>query len=152
MAAKSAIIADIATNLVGGSFKGIYAPAAATGVKEIPNDLTAWPSAVLLPGDSPVIAGNWERQTWRIDGTVWTTDEPRGQRVRELTDLADEVLAAFRVGTAQTVDAAVQSVVLLEFGAIDGRQWRRGEGAPWFLVLPFTLEAKVNRSVVYGPA
>ena len=152
MATKSAILAAIATNLVGGTIKAIYAPAAATGVEEIPDDLVTLPAAVLLPGDSPVIPGNWERQTWAINGTIWMQDQPRGQRVQELTDISDEVLAAFRSNTTQTVDAAVQSLVLTEIGAIDGRQWRRGEGAPWFLVLPFTLEAKVNRSVVYGPA
>ncbi len=153
MATKSAIIAAIATNLVGvGSIKDVYAPAATTGVKVIPDSLVTFPSAVFLPGDSPLIVGNWERQTWTINGSIWVTDQPRGQRVQELTDLSDDVITAFRIVNASATDAAVQSVVLLELGAITGQQWQRGDGAPWFLVLPFTLQAKVNRSTTYGPA
>ncbi len=153
MATKSAIIARIAMNLVGvGGIKTVYAPTSTTGVKALPDELTSWPCAVFLPGESPVIPGNWERQTWTINGTVWVRDRPRGERVQELTDLSDDVLGAFRVPDVTAVDAAVQSLVLREFGAISGQQWSRAEGAPWFLVLPFTLEAKVNRSVTYGPA
>lgn len=153
MAAKSAILATIAANLVGvGTIKDVFAPAATTGVKVMPDDLDVFPSAVILPGDAPVIPGYWERQTWAVNGTIWVRDQPRGDRVKELTDLADDVIAAFRVPATTATDAAVQSVILTEIGAIDGRQWRRGDGAPWFLVLPFTLEVKVNRSVTYGPA
>lgn len=153
MAAKSAILAAIATNLVSiASIKAVFAPATATGVKIIPDALIVFPSAVLLPGDSPLIVGNWERQTWTINGSIWVTDQPRGQRVQELTDLSDDVIDAFRVVNASATDAAVQSVVIRELGAITAQQWTRGDGAPWFLVLPFTLEAKVNRSVTYGPA
>lgn len=153
MATKSAVLAAIATNLVSvGGIKAVYAPAAATGVKEMPDSLTVFPSAVFLPGDAPLIVGNWERQTWTINGSIWVTDQPRGQRVQELTDLSDDVITAFRVVNASATDAAVQSVVLMELGAIEGRQWSRGDGAPWFFVLPFTLQAKVNRSTTYGPA
>lgn len=151
MATKSAILAAIAANLVGvGGIKAVFAPAPTTGVQEIPDTLEVWPSAVFLPGDAPVIPGNWERQTWAISGTVWMRDQPRGQAVQELTDLSDDVLAAFRSVGASATDAAVQSVVLLGFDAIEGRQWIRGENAPWFLVLPFRLEAKVNRSTTYS--
>lgn len=153
MAAKSAILAAIAANLVGvGSIKAIFAPAATTGVQEIPATLETFPAAVFLPGDSPVIPGSWERQTWTIAGSIWVRDAPRGQVVQQLTDISDDVLAAFRVVNASLVDAAVQSVILTGFDAIVGQQWIRGENAPWFLVLPFHLDAKVNRSTTYGPA
>lgn len=153
MAAKSVILGRVAMNLVGvGGITAVYAPGTATGVKQLPDELLSFPSAVLLPGESPVIAGNWERQTWTLNGTIWTRTTPRGQRVQELTDLADDILAAFRVPDVTAVDAAVQSVVLREFGPIDQRQWAVNPEAGWFLVLPFVLELKVNRSVTYGPA
>ena len=154
MAAKSAIIARVAMNLVGVTgIKAVYAPAAATGVQPIPEVIdTLLPAAVLMAGEHPVIPGNWERQTWILNGTVWTRNAPRGERYTELTDLAELILAAFRVPDVTVVDAAVQSVVLREFGAVSGEQWQRGDGAPWYLVLPFTVEVKVNRPVTYGPA
>lgn len=154
MATKSAIIARVAMNLVGvGIIKIVYAPAAATGVHPLPDDIgLTLPAALLLAGDAPVIPGNWERQTWDLTGRVYVRDAPRGERYQELTDLADDILAAFRVPDTTAVDAAVQSVVLTEFGAITGEQWQRGDNAPWYLVLPFTVQVKVNRSVTYGPA
>lgn len=153
MAAKSAILGRLAMNLVSvGGIKAVYAPGTASGVQELPDDLVVLPSAVLLPGESPVIPGNWERQTWAVNGTIWTGTKPRGERVQELTDMADDILAAFRIPDVTAVDAAVQSVILREFGPIDQRQWSVHPEAGWFLVLPFSLELKVNRSVTYGPA
>lgn len=153
MATKSAIIARIALNLVGvGTIRAVHAPAASGAVLAIPEQLSTVPAAMLLAGDSPVIPGQWERQTWMINGSVWMGDKPRGERVTELTDLGELVLAAFRQPDVTAVDEAVQSVVLTEVGAITSQQWTRGDTAPWFLVLPFTLEVKVNRSVTYGPA
>lgn len=154
MATKSAILARLAVNLVGvGGIRAVYAPAAsAPGVQALPDVLSSWPAAVFLPGESPIIPGNWERQTWIVNGSIWVTETPRGERVQELTDLSDDVLAAFRQPDVTAIDAAVQSVVLRDFGAIAGQQWQRHQEAPVFLVLPFTLELKVNRSVTYGPA
>lgn len=153
MATRSAIIGRLAMNLVGvGGITAVYAPGTATGVQEMPEELTSWPAAVLLPGESPVIPGNWERQTWTVNGSVWTTGKPRGERVRQLTDLQDDILAAFRVPDLTVVDAAVQSCVLREFSPIGNEQWSVHPEAPWYLVLRFALELKVNRSVTYGPA
>jgi hypothetical protein len=154
MATKSAVLARVAVNLTEvASLTAIYAPAASPpSVQELPELLTSWPCAILLPGEAPVIPGHWERQTWNVAGSIWVTEQPRGERVQQLTDIADEVLAAFRVPNVTAVDAGVQSVILTGFGAITGQQWTRGDGAPWFLVLPFSLELKVNRSVTYGPA
>lgn len=154
MAAKSAIVARIAMNLVGVTgINAVYAPTTATGVLAVPEEIhQSLPCALLLAGEHPVIPGNWERQTWRLNGSVWTNNAPRAERYQQLTDLAELILAAFRVPDTTAVDPAVQSVLLTSFDPIGGQQWQRGDNAPWYLVLPFTLEVKVNRSVTYGPA
>lgn len=154
--ARSDALAAIAAELVGiTGIKAIYSAAKTTGVNEIPDDISvALPAAILLANDTPIIPGNWERQTWTINGSIWTRNQPRGECYRELIDLIEPILGTYRaVGAAvKAADSDIQSLVVTSFGAISGQQWTRGEAAPWYLVLPFTLEAKVNRSVNYSIA
>lgn len=154
MASKSAIITAIATNFVGiTGLRTVYAPKAGTGVKQIPDDISpSLPACVLLANDAPIIPGSWERQTWNLQGTIWTRESPRGERYEELIDIGDAILLAIQQPNVTGVDPAVQSVLLTEFGQIVSSQWQRGDNAGWFLVLPFTIEAKVNRVATYGPA
>ncbi len=154
MAAKSAIIARVALNLVSiPLLKAVYAPAATGLVKEIPNDISvAMPCAMFLANDSPVIPGSWQRETWTLGGSIWSPESPRGQSYRQLVDIADAVLLALQQPDVTAVDIAVQSVILTGFSAIEGRQWNRGETSPWYLVLPFSVDVKVNRPATYGPA
>ena len=154
--ARSDVMAAIAAELLTVTgIKAVYAAGATTGVKEIPEVIdTLLPAAVFMPGDAPVIPGNWERQTWNITGTIWTRSAPRGERYRELLDLAEPILGTYRTVSAavKASDTDIQQLILKEFGAISGEQWQRGDGAPWYLVLPFTVEVKVNRSTNYSIA
>lgn len=155
MATRSAIFAQVARNLVGVStIKAVHAPGATTGVTRIPDSLDTTPAAVLLPDPTEVIPGNAERQTWLIDGSIWMADGPEWERVMALHDMADDVLGALRAPTFRpsSVDSRVQSVVVREFSAIERSQWQEGRELPWYFVLPFVIELKVNVSAQYGPA
>jgi hypothetical protein len=158
MADTSAIVDAIAAvGLDVPGIKVVYSAGGGTvaGVQELPDDLGEGPlpAFLLLDGDVPVIPGSWERQTWKMSGSIWVEYMPRGERYRQLLDFREPVLAAFRAKSkGGLADPAVQAVLLLEFGQVEGRQWQRGETAPTYLVLPFELEAKVNRAVTYLPA
>lgn len=155
MANRSAIFAQVARNLVGvGGLKAVYTTGETTGVQRIPDELQAVPAAVLLPDPAEVIPGNAERQTWLIDGAIWVSDGPEWERVMELHDMADPVLAALRAPTYRpsTVDERIQSLVIREFQAIERSQWQEGAQLPWYFVMPFVIELKANVSATYGPA
>lgn len=162
MATKVQIIDAIAR--VGTTVAGIhdvYAPGGggAAGVKELPDNIAegGFPAMVLVDGDSPIISGSWERQTWTLEGSIWASGEtPRGERYRELLDLAEPIHAAF-VATGEVygkaADTAVQSVLITEFRQIEGRTWQRPQMnvvVPVYLVMPFAVEVKVSRARVYG--
>lgn len=162
MADKAVImdaIAAIGLDVSGINDEAVYAAGtgSVTGVKELPDDIgVALPAFLVLAGDVTVIPGNWERQTWIFEASVWTSYQPRGERYRELVNLQEPLLAAFRAKAkgflAAHGDTGVQSSLALRFGQIEGRQWQRGEHAPWYLVLPAEIELKVNRAVTYLPA
>lgn len=159
MADKSVIIdtiAAIGADVTGINDEAVYGAGSGsvTGVKELPDDIgIALPAFMVLDGGGEVIPGNWERQTWRLEGSVWVEYKPRGERYRQLVNFQELVLAAFRAKSkGGSADPAVQSVLITEFKAIEGRQWQRGEAAPIYLVLPFTVEVKVNRAVTYSAA
>lgn len=159
MADASAIIDKIAAigrDVAGINDEAVYGPGGGTvtGVKELPDDIgVALPAFLMLQGEGAIIPGSWERQTWTLEGSVWVEYLPRGERYRQLVDLREPVQTAFRAKSkGGLVDTAVQSVLLTGFGRIEGRQWARGEQAPWYLVLPFSIEVKVNRAVTYLPA
>jgi hypothetical protein len=155
MATRSAVFATVARNIVGvGGIKAVYSPGATTGVQRIPVSMETVPAAVFLPDPTEVIPGNAERQTWLVRASVWMTDGPQWERVMELHDLADTILSAFRAPTYRpsTTDSRVQSMVIREFSGIVRQQWQEGAEMPWFFVLPFVIELKVNVSATYGPA
>jgi hypothetical protein len=154
MATRGAIIAQLARNAIPiPGLKAIYAPEEATGVKRIPDSLSTLPAAVFLPGATTIMPASWERQTWIIRGSIWTGETPRGERVAELVDLQDSILGVFRVPVEKltTIDPAVQSVLVTEFDLISVQQWQARAELPFYLVMPFTIEMKVNRPVTYGP-
>lgn len=157
MAAKSAIVDGIAAiflDVAGINPEAVYGPGGGTvtGVKELPEDIgVAMPACLLLDGGGSVIPGNAERQTWTLEGSIWVEYSPRGERYRQLVDLQEPVLAAFRAKSkGGLVDLGVQSVLITESRPIEGRQWVRGENAPTYLVYPFAVEVKVNRAVTYA--
>lgn len=126
-----------------------------TIVKDLPGILDgAFPAVVVLRGAMEVIPGSWERTTLSFEFSVWVPEqEPRGEAYRDLADLDEPIRDAFRNrAKGGLVDPAVQSVLVLGSDAIEGRQWQRGERAPWYLVLPYTVAVKVNRAVTYRPA
>jgi len=158
MANESAILDAIAA--VGLDVEGLNAEAIyslgggnpAAGVKDLPDDIGAGglPAFVVTDGGIEVIPGSWERTTWTVEATVWVEYSPRGERVRSLLDLRDPIRAAFRAkDKAGGVDAGVQSLLITGTERIEGRQWQRLPSAPWYLVLPFSIEVKVNRAVTY---
>lgn len=125
------------------------------GVKDLPDDIATngLPAFVVTDGGTSIIPGPWERTTWTVEASVWVEYSPRGSRVRTLLDLREPIRQAYREhAKGGLVDPVVQSVLITETGRIEARQWRRGENAPWYLVLPFEIEVKVNRAVSYAPA
>ncbi len=159
MAVESAIldgIAAIGLDVAGLNHEAIYSLGGGSlaGVKDLPEDIgTALPAFVVTDGGTAVIAGSWERTTWTVEASVWVEYSPRGERVRSLLDLREPIRAAFRAkGKGGSIDPAVQSVLITGTEPIEGRQWVRRENAPWYLVMPFSIEVKVNRAVTYTPA
>lgn len=162
MATKSEIIDAIAAvGLLVSGIKVVYGPGKGTtaNVHELPDNIAegAFPAFVLVDGDSPIIPGSWERQTWTLEGSLWASGEtPRGERYRDLLDLTEPLHAAFRgfgERYGKVADPAVQSVLVTEFRQIEGRTWIRpqqGVSTPVYLVMPLAIEVKVNRSVQYG--
>jgi len=159
MADKSVIvdtIAAIGLDVAGINAEAVYGPGSGqvAGVKELPDDIgVSLPAFVMLAGEGSVIPGSWERQTWLLEGQIWTEYSPRGERYRGLVDLQEPVLAAFRAKSkGGRADTGVQSALITQFGEIEGRRWQPGENAPWYLVMTFRVEVKVNRAVIYLPA
>lgn len=143
------INADAIYSLGGGGTDGI------AGVKDLPDDIAAggFPAFVVTDGGTEIIPGSWERTTWTVEAALWVEYSPRGERLRQLLNLREPIREAFRDHSkGGLVDDAVQSVLITSTGAIEGRQWRRADNAPWYLVLPFSIEVKVNRAATYVPA
>ena len=152
-------VAAIGLTVDGIKDTAIYGPGSGNvdGVRELPEDIgVALPAFLMLEGEADIIPGSWERQTWTLAGSVWVEYLPRGERYRQLVNMREPIQAAFRAHSkGGLADAAVQSVLLTGFGQIAGRQWNRGtpdQPGAWFLVLPFSVEVKVNRAVAYQPA
>jgi hypothetical protein len=151
-------IAAIGLDVAGINPQAVYGPGTdygqALGVRELPDDISvALPAFVALMGAVSVIGGPAERQTWALECSVWTGFSPRGVRYRELLELRPLVHAAFRAkAKAGTPDAVLQIVQITELGAIEIRRWTNAEQGTPFLVLPITLEAKVNRLGTLTPA
>lgn len=151
-------IAAIGLDVVGINQAGVFGPGTAygqaLGVREFPDDIdTALPAFVALMGNVSVIGGAAERQTWAIECSVWTGYSPRGLRYRELLELRPLVHAAFRAkAKGGSPDAVLQIVQVTEFGGIEVRRWTNLEQGTPYLVLPITLEAKVNRLGTLTPA
>lgn len=151
-------IAAIALDVSGINGEAVYSLGGGgetVGVKDLPDDIAmgGFPAFVLTDGGTEVIAGSWERTTWTLEASVWVEYSPRGERVRDLLNLREPLRAAFRAkAKGNGGDPSVQSVLVTGTGAIESRQWRRGEGAPWYLVLPLSVEVKVNKAVTYVAA
>jgi len=126
------------------------------GVKPLPDEIgDALPALLVLQGDDERFGGSgMERQTWGTQALVWAEYKPRGERYRGLLalkeGLAERAAQFSKANLAAHADSALQSFLLTGFGAIEGRQWQRGDSAPWYLVLPITFEVKVNRPRTYG--
>ena len=158
-------IAAVQLDIVGVNADAVYGPGGdgtVPGVKELPDDIgVALPAFLMLDGEDELAegpTGGRERQTWTLQGSVWTEYTPRAERWRELIGLHEPIRAAFRAKSkgnlAVHADLDVQSVILTGFGQVEGRRWFAGpaEAAPTYLVLPYTLEVKVNRTAPYVAA
>lgn len=151
-------IAAIGFDVAGLNDEAIYSLGGGgtiEGVKDLPDDIAmgGFPAFVVTDGGTEIIPGSWERTTWTLEASVWVEYSPRGSRVRQLLNLREPIRAAFRAkAKGGNADPAVQSVLITGTGAVEARQWRKGDNAPWYLVLPLSVEAKVNRAVTYVPA
>jgi len=166
MATRSEIIRGIArigTVINGINPAAVFGPGTSepdvNGVKGLPDDLSphirSGPAFVVLDGSTKVIPGYWERETMELEGSVWSGVTPRAERHAALVDLADEVLAGFRAhDKGFLVDGVVQAAVVTGFEPIELRRWQFGDdpSIPVYLVLPFSIQVTVNRSVTYTPA
>lgn len=164
MATDALILDAIAASLLavdGLNAEAVYSAGTTAGVtagvKELPDDIgVALPATVIGVGDDVRGGGSGqERQTWTVEGSVWVSSAPRGERYRQLVLLKEPIAAAIaqysKGNLAVHGDTAVQSVGPgVTFGGIAWRQWSRTADATWFLVLPFELEVKVNRPRTYG--
>lgn len=126
------------------------------GVKPFPDDIASGglPALVVMDGGLPAVgSGSYEVSKWAVEVSVWVEYSPRAERVRQLLDWREPLKAAFRAhGRGGLVDPEVSSVLLESVGAIEGRQWRRAENAPTYLVMPFSAVATWRRAVTYQPA
>lgn len=151
-------VAAIALPVSGLNPEAVYSLGGGSlaGVKDLPDDIAmnGLPAFVVTDGGTEIIPGSWERTTWTLEGAVWAEYGPaRGERTRQLLNLREPLRAAYRAhARGGLADDVVSSVLVTSTGAIEARQWRRGDAAPWYLVLPFSIEVKVNRAVTYVPA
>lgn len=128
----------------------------AAGVKPFPDDIAAGglPALVVMDGGLPSVgSGSYEVSKWAIEVSVWVEYTPRAERIRDLLNWRETLRQAFRKhAQGGLIDAEVSSVLLESVGAIEGRQWRRVENAPTYLVLPFNAVLTWRRAVSYVPA
>lgn len=149
-------VASVLLSVDGIHAEAVYSAGGGTapGVADLPADIGdgPMPAAVVLSGPKSIIAGSFERTTWTIEVSVWMPAEhPIGTAYRTLLDLEEPIREAFRAHSRGNAgDPAVQSVVVTRVERIDRRQWVPDSRA-WYLVLPFELEAKVDRAVRYRP-
>ncbi len=151
-------IAAIGLEVAGLNHDAIYSlggGGTVAGVKDFPDDIAngGLPAFVVTDGGTEIIPGSWERTTWTVEASVWVENSSRGERLRSLLNLREPIRAAFRAkAKGGLADPVVQSVLITGTGSFEYRQWQRREGAPIYLVLPFSIEVKVNRAVTYTPA
>lgn len=128
----------------------------AAGVMPFPDDIAVGglPALVVMDGGMPDVGnGSYEVSKWEIEASVWVEYTPRAERVRDLLNYREPLKQAFRAhARGGLVDAEVSSVLLVSVGAIESRQWRRAEGAPPFLVMPFQAVLTWRRAVTYQPS
>jgi hypothetical protein len=126
------------------------------GVKPFPDDLAigGFPALVVMDGGLPAVgSGSYEVSKWALEVSVWVEYQPRAERVRDLLNWREPLRAAFRAhGRGGLIHAEVSSVLVENVGAIAGRKWRAGDGAPTYLVLPFGAVVTWRRAVTYQPS
>jgi hypothetical protein len=127
-----------------------------SAVKPFPDDIATGglPALVAMDGGMPDIgSGSYEVSKWNVEISVWSEYTPRAERTRQLLGWRESIKAAFRAhARGGLVDPEVSSVLLTGVGAIEGRAWRRAEGAPTYLVMPFNAVLTWRRAVTYQPA
>lgn len=127
-----------------------------TGVKPFPDDIAegGLPALVVMDGGMPDVgSGSYEVSKWALEASLWVEYTPRAERTRQLLDYREQLKAAFRAhARGGLIDPEVSSVLLEGVGAIEGRQWRRTENAPTYLVMPFAAVLTWRRAVTYQPS
>lgn len=111
--------------------------------------LLTTPAITLLYGGADITPGSWERQRHIINGVVWIERVPIDERQSQVLAMVDALTLAFPPhAKAFNVSAELQSLLLTRIEQQTTAFW----GDVEFLVLPFTLEAVVNRAATYQPA
>lgn len=135
----------------GGSGEAGQTPG---GLKVEPmiDDLAETPAMVLGYGGATITAGSWERQRHQVNASIWISrDAGIGPANSLAVQFVGRVLAAFPArARAFNVHPDLQSVLVTEFDEIRGAAWPPGSTRR-FVVLPFSIEAVVNRAAEYQP-
>lgn len=100
-------------------------------------------------GIDPLTHGPWQRQTHNLVLNIWLQRNPIQAQYAKAIDLIDPVMEAFEAhAKGFAVETRLQSVVLKSFEGITAREWPP-QSSRWFLVLPWRVEAQVNRAATY---
>lgn len=117
--------------------------------------LEQWPAIVLGSGPIDITPGPITRLTWTIFGGVWrprTGDGIASGYDALVTDIGAVLTAVLARGKAYSIQAGLQSLRLMNFGAIDGIQWPANPAGAWYLVLPFELQVVADYDTPIVPA
>ena len=119
----------------------------------IDEELMVTPAAVLYAGDWEVVGSSGQDQvTHELQLLIWIEGQPIGTAYAEAVAFRQRIMAAFPPHMkAYEHVPELQWVKLLGGGGIEARRWPENTERS-YLVVPASLEVRVNDSVRYQPA
>ena len=139
---------DVAVHIASiAGLKGTYCgDGSGSTVDALPMNLPDSPVAVVLDGEQPIIAGNWERWQLNPEAHIYVSQaEGLGASYERARSFKPLLLARLRASITTT---QIASLVPLRFREVEDREWPIGSGRHYW-VLPFVMEARVNVSTTY---
>lgn len=110
------------------------------------------PAAILGHDGLDILTATHQRQTHNLLLSIWIERSLLAEGYQLLVDLLDAVPVAYEAhAKGYLADPNLQSVVVMGCDPWVARAWPPGSNS-WYLVMPWRLQAKVNRSVTYSPA
>ena len=99
------------------------------------------PAIVLGSGEIEITPGPVTRFRWTLLGGIWRVRDGTGPEAAYdglVGDIGQVVVAVAARGKAYAIQAGLQSLQVMSFGAIDGIEWPTRSNT-WYLVAPFEL-------------